>query len=221
MKKIILLLIMIASSIGYIDAQNKKLRITIGSTVFTATLNDSEAAQAFLEMLPLTVNMSEMGGYEKYHWLPESLPGSASNPGTTYEGDLMIYSSSCLVLFYTTRSTSYNYIRLGRIDNTSGLRQALGTGNVQVQFDPEDQSTAIEDIETEGNLYQVTRAQASGYLQVSGHVRQLSLLSVTGAIQAQSAGNTVDISQLKPGVYLLRIHTEKEGIITKKIIKKQ
>ncbi|MDR2039001.1 MAG: hypothetical protein LBQ60_13845 [Bacteroidales bacterium] len=112
-----------------------RIQMTIGSARFTTTLQENAAASTFKTMLPITVSMTEMGGYEKYHYLPQSLTGNATNVGTTYEGDLMIWSSSCLVLFYTTRTTSYSYIRLGRIDNTSGLRQAVGTGNITVTFE--------------------------------------------------------------------------------------
>ena len=47
----------------------------------------------------------------------ESLPANASNPGTIQTGDLMLYGSNTLVLFYKNFSTSYSYTRIGRIEN--------------------------------------------------------------------------------------------------------
>ena len=88
-------------------------------------------------MLPLTVNMVELNGNEKYVDLPRSLPTSAANPGTIQNGDLMLYGSSTLVLFYKTFSTSYSYTKMGRIDDVTGLVAALGTGNVRVTFELE------------------------------------------------------------------------------------
>lgn len=113
---------------------NNQLKITVGTTSFTATLADNATAAAFKSRLPLTLNMSELNGNEKYYYLPESLPAAASNPGTIQAGDLMLYGSDCLVLFYETFRTSYSYTRIGRIDNPSGLAAALGGGSVSVTF---------------------------------------------------------------------------------------
>lgn len=60
---------------------------------------------------------------------------AASNPGSIQTGDLMLYGSSCLVLFYESFRTSYSYTRLGRVENPSGLASALGRGSVSVTFE--------------------------------------------------------------------------------------
>ncbi|MPN62234.1 hypothetical protein SDC9_209981 [bioreactor metagenome] len=85
-------------------------------------------------MLPLTINMIELNGNEKYFDLPKSLPTNSSNPGTIKNGDLMLYGSKTLVLFYKTFSTPYNYTRLGSVNDTTSLASALGGGNVTVTF---------------------------------------------------------------------------------------
>jgi hypothetical protein len=109
-----------------------KMKIKIGNSTFTATLYDNASAAAFKALLPMTVNMVELNGNEKYVDLSRSLPTNASNPGTIQTGDLMLYGSSTLVLFYKTFSTSYSYTRLGRIDEVKGLAAAVGSGNVTV-----------------------------------------------------------------------------------------
>lgn len=47
---------------------------TVGEYRFPATLLSSETAAAFTEHLPLTLNMSELNGNEKYFYLDNSLP---------------------------------------------------------------------------------------------------------------------------------------------------
>ena len=113
----------------------RNMKIKIGARTFTATLYDNAATAAFNALLPLKVDMIELNGNEKYAELPGPLPASASNPGTIQAGDLMLYCSSTLVLFYKTFPTSYRYTRLGRIADSAELAAAVGTGNVTVTFD--------------------------------------------------------------------------------------
>lgn len=116
------------------NSMSTKIKISIGNQTFTATLLDNAATKVFKSMLPLTVTMTELNGNEKYYHLPENLPVNASNPGTIYSGDLVLWGSNTLVVFYKTFSTSYSYTRLGKIDNPSGLAEALGSGNISVSF---------------------------------------------------------------------------------------
>ena len=111
------------------------LIIKVGDKAFTATLLDNPTATAFKAMLPLTINMTELNGNEKYFRLSKNLPTNASNPGTINSGDLMLWGSNTLVVFYETFSTSYSYTRLGKIENPSGLKSALGTENVTVTIE--------------------------------------------------------------------------------------
>ena len=83
--------------------------------------------------------MKELNNNEKYYDLPHSLPTNSSNPGTIQNGDLMLYGSKTIVLFYKTFPTSYSYTRLGYINNPSGLQSALGSGNVTVTFELQQQ----------------------------------------------------------------------------------
>lgn len=114
---------------------NGKIKITVNSQTFTATLLDNDTAKAFKEILPMTINMTELNRNEKYYDLPNKLPNKSSNPGTIHNGDLMLYGSKTLVLFYKSFSTSYNYTKIGSIEDPTGLEVALGTGNVSVTLD--------------------------------------------------------------------------------------
>ena len=119
------------------DTKNQNMKITIGTTTFTAILDNNKTATAFKAKLPVTITMEELNGNEKFHFFKESFPQNASVPSTINEGDLMLYGDNCLVLFYKTFKTTYSYTRVGYIENIAGLKDALGKGSVVVKFSNE------------------------------------------------------------------------------------
>ncbi|WP_103894597.1 cyclophilin-like fold protein [Pseudomonas sp. NFACC36] len=108
--------------------------MTVGEQRFAITLADNTAARAFVASLPLTLDMSDLNRNEKYATLPQAFPAQESKPGAIRNGDLMLYGTDTLVLFYLDFQTSYAYTRLGRVEDTAKLAQALGRRGVQVTF---------------------------------------------------------------------------------------
>jgi hypothetical protein len=117
------------------DLMIDTLVIKVGGKEFTATLPSSPTATAFKALLPLTMNMTELNGNEKYFSLSRDLPANELNPGTINSGDLMLYGSNTMVLFYENFRTSYSYTKLGTITDVSGLAAAVGKGNVTVRIE--------------------------------------------------------------------------------------
>lgn len=113
--------------------QSMKVKITAGGKSFTADIEDSETGKAFLGKLPLTLEMSELNGNEKYCY-GVSLPKNDRHYDSIQAGDLMLYSGNCVVLFYGSAG-GYSYTRIGKLASTSGLSEALGNGNVSVKFE--------------------------------------------------------------------------------------
>lgn len=110
------------------------LEIQIGEQTFYAELYDTETAEEFAALLPMTIDMSELNGNEKYFYLDNSLTTSGSVPDRIHTGDIMLYGSNCLVLFYEDFSTSYSYTPIGHIEDTKGLKSALGSGDIIISF---------------------------------------------------------------------------------------
>ncbi len=79
--------------------------------------------------------MHDVNRNEKAFALSSDLPTADINPRTIRTGDLMIWSSRTLVVFYKSFSTSYSYTSLGQINDPAGLAEALGAGNVTVSFE--------------------------------------------------------------------------------------
>jgi len=126
-----------ASALAPPTEKTKKMnmQIKVGDKRFTATLEDNATAKAFKAVLPMTIQMTELNGNEKYFRLSVNLPTNASTPRTIQTGDLMIYGQNTLVLFYKNFPTSYSYTRLGRINDAAGLPAALGSGEITVSYE--------------------------------------------------------------------------------------
>ena len=115
---------------------DNNIQIQINNKTFTAELEDNDTAAAFKEKLPLTLDMNELNGNEKYAY-GVSLPSDAESVNKIEEGDLMLFGDDCLVLFYDSFSTSYSYTKIGHITDTDGLADAVGDGSVQITFSAE------------------------------------------------------------------------------------
>jgi hypothetical protein len=114
--------------------EERRMWMTVGEQRFAITLADTAAARAFTALLPLTLDMGDLNGNEKHVTLPQALPANASRPGTIRNGDLMLYGTDTLVVFYLTFESSYSYTRIGRVDAPAGLPQALGRQSARITF---------------------------------------------------------------------------------------
>ena len=117
------------------EAVTTKIKLTINGNVFDATLDDNPSTRAFIEKFPLEVTMNELNGNEKYYKFKENFPSADERTGKISTGDIMLYDSSYVVLFYKDFSTGYSYTRLGRVLNTAEFAKTLGDGNVTVKFE--------------------------------------------------------------------------------------
>ncbi len=130
----------------------KQMQLSVHDNIFQITLEENAAAQALTNMLPLTLEMSELNGNEKYHYLSASLPSAPEKVGTISAGDIMLYGDSCIVIFYQNFSTPYSYTKIGHIDDITGLSDALGSGSITVTFEITDSSTPAYTVQDLRNL---------------------------------------------------------------------
>lgn len=114
--------------------ENTSVIITINGKEFNAVFYNNETANAFINMMPLTLNMSDLNGNEKYYNLSITLPVNSERVGSIKKGDIMLYGSNCIVVFYESFNTPYSYTKIGYIENTDNLAAALGKGSVSVSF---------------------------------------------------------------------------------------
>lgn len=140
MKRFALFLFVIFTSI-IMNGQNK-IKISIDGRSMEATLADNAACRALASKLaegPITISMSNYGGFEKVGALPWSLPASDARI-TTKPGDIMLYTGNNIVIFYG--ENTWAYTPLGVLDTTepSAISEFVGTGTKQVTLSLENQN---------------------------------------------------------------------------------
>ena len=111
-----------------------RIVITVNGQELPATLADTDAAREFAQLLPLHLQLEELNGNEKYSYLDNPLSTDSYNPGIIHAGDLMLFGSSCIVLFYQTFETQYTYTPLARIDDAEGIAELVGAGEVEARI---------------------------------------------------------------------------------------
>lgn len=107
------------------------MKILINNNQYVIKLENNDTVSKLVSLLPLELTMNELNGNEKYVYLEENLPTNSSNPKHINAGDVVLYGSNCLVIFYKSFDTSYSYTRIGHIDNLPNL----GSENISVVID--------------------------------------------------------------------------------------
>lgn len=112
----------------------KYIEINIEDLKYEAVLYDNASVKEFINLLPMTATMKELNGNEKYFYLENGITNNSSKIDEIHAGDLMLFGSDCLVLFYEDFTTSYSYTPLGYVENPDSLKDVLKNDNVNVSF---------------------------------------------------------------------------------------
>lgn len=112
-----------------------KINLTINNKTFSATLENNVTTRELISMFPMTLNMSELNSNEKYNYLDTDLTPNSSRQSRINAGDIKLYGSNCLVVFYESFNTSYSYTNLGTVDDVDSFVSELGNGSVTITFD--------------------------------------------------------------------------------------
>ncbi len=116
------------------EANMNQITLSFHGHTYTATLAGNSSAESFAELLksgPLTISAHDYGNFEKVGELGTELPRNDEQI-TTAPGDIILYQGNQITVYYA--QNSWNFTRLGRIDAPSGLREALGDGDVDITF---------------------------------------------------------------------------------------
>ena len=112
------------------------IKITVSGKALPVKIEENEATKALVAALreaSITYEAHDYGGFEKVGPLGLTLPANNSQI-TTQPGDVILYSSNQIVLFYG--SNTWSYTRLGKIqyESLDELKSFLkaGEGNISV-----------------------------------------------------------------------------------------
>lgn len=114
------------------EIMNKNLFLKIGNTEVNVNWfgNDSVSALKKLAKDSLIIEMHMYGGFEQVGSLGSAIT-SADKKITTNPGDIVLYSSDQIVIFYD--SNTWAYTKLGHINlSKNELADLLGNGDVTI-----------------------------------------------------------------------------------------
>lgn len=118
---------------GQVENENT-MNLIVNNNTMKVKLADNAATKALLERLKegtITYNAHDYGGFEKVGSLGFALLSNDTYI-TTQPGDIMLYTSNQLCIFFD--SNSWEYTPIGKIEGLTAqqLNDAFGTGEVSI-----------------------------------------------------------------------------------------
>ena len=107
------------------------MKININSEKYIINVENEALMEEIYNALPETFTMNELNGNEKYYYLNSTMKNANSEAvGQVQKGDVMLFGSDCLVIFYDSFETEFRYTKIGHIDNLGDI----GSSNVEVSI---------------------------------------------------------------------------------------
>ena len=107
------------------------MKININSEKYVINVENEALMEEIYNALPETFTMNELNGNEKYYYLNSTMKNANSEAvGQVQRGDVMLFESDCLVIFYDSFETEFRYTKIGHIDNLGDI----GSSNVEVSI---------------------------------------------------------------------------------------
>ena len=106
------------------------IKLVIDDVEYSVELVDNPTSQEFVNLLPQEYDMTELNKNEKYVDLNTSLTSNPSKVGQISKGDLMLYNDNTIVLFYESFNTTYEYTRIGHVNNLGDINSS----DIHVKF---------------------------------------------------------------------------------------
>ena len=93
------------------------IMVNINNENYKMTLYNNQSSFDLYSVIPIELEMNDLNNNEKYQYLNFSLSDNSNYTGKISKGDVMLYQSNCIVIFYKDIETDYYYTKLGHIDD--------------------------------------------------------------------------------------------------------
>lgn len=147
MKTLATLFAVLALFAGAAFAQEKKMNITvtISGTDYAALFDGNAASKEIASLFPLSLSMAEWAGNNEYYVrLSKKVSGNAPKAAKIRAGDIMLYNSISLVIFYADAPYTEGYVKIGQIENPVELKKALDSSGGKVSLSVSDGTKSDE-----------------------------------------------------------------------------
>lgn len=111
-----------------------EITMKINGHLYRMNVYDNQTTKEVIKHLPEELVMEDLNNNEKYASLNRNFPTNAEEVGKIYKGDVMLFGSDTLVIFYNDFETSYSYTPVGKINDPDNLKEVVGSGQIVVQF---------------------------------------------------------------------------------------
>lgn len=112
--------------------EDSKMKLFINEREVPVSWEDNDSVKEFSKLLPLEINMSMYGGFEQVGHIGQKISSNDVQLTTSY-GDIVLYSSDQIVIFYG--SNSWAYTKLGHIDlSKEEMSDLLGNSDVNIRL---------------------------------------------------------------------------------------
>lgn len=115
------------------DVEDKTLKLYIDDIEIDVTWENNASVNALKELETITVNMHQYGGFEQVGSIGKTIT-SNDKQITTNPGDIVLYSSNQIVIFFG--SNTWSYTKLGHLNlNQDELNNILDKSNVILRIE--------------------------------------------------------------------------------------
>ena len=214
----IIVMLLIISAVFFSPAQAETgVKVKVGNETFNGVLYDNPTSKALMKRMPISYKMSDLNKNEKYKYLSYSLPANEKKVKKIKAGDIMLYGDDCLVVFYKSFKTSYEYTPIGRITNAKNLKKAAGKGKVTIKISKKTKVVLNKKSLTlsPGKTFSLKLNGASKN-KVKWKSSNKSVLTVSkGKVKAKKAGSAKVIATYKKKKYVCKVTIANKGALPK------